>query len=75
LKKESELVAKVADLQNKIKENLQNSTLRDKADVGPLNDWLVTLRRKAITKSLEENPEGNFLFLSCLLFVFVIFLL
>ena len=54
-----ELSTKVAELQNEVKEKLLMSDLREKADVGPLNEWLVSLRRKAITRSLQEFPEGN----------------
>jgi hypothetical protein len=53
-----ELVARVAELQREINDKLQTSDLQEKADVGPLNDWLVSLRRKSITKSLQEFPEG-----------------
>eukprot|EP00026_Physarum_polycephalum_P004913 Phypoly_transcript_04939.p1 GENE.Phypoly_transcript_04939~~Phypoly_transcript_04939.p1 ORF type:complete len:562 (+),score=105.19 Phypoly_transcript_04939:362-2047(+) len=59
-REEEELVAKVAELQNEIKEKLQTCDLREKADVGPLNDWLVSLRRSSIAKSLQEFPEGRF---------------
>ena len=51
-------MARVAELQKEIKVKLEALEQREKADAGPLNEWLVSIRRKAINKSLEESPDG-----------------
>lgn len=68
LKINIEVKAKQEAKQIQIRDKLPNSTLPEKADMNILNDWLVSLRRKSIIKSLDDNPDG--IYLSSYLFCF-----
>lgn len=57
---EEEIIAKVTAMQATINEKLTTSTLPETTDPIILDQWLISLRRKEIAKSLADNPDGKF---------------